>query len=252
MLNRERHRVSSEFVGHRMHETTDPARCAAKFLEHGCLTLRSVADAGAIREAAAALEQQYPGASSARFEGRSLMVGAGRYMVPVPFVGPFASAELCACPEVIPVVTALLGSDAVIHSCGAVFAIGGALAQAPHLDHPWLFDSGPLMATLPPYAITLMIPLIDVTIDRGPTVVWRGSHRAGTPSSIDMSSGIACLTKLGDVYLMDYRLVHGALANTSIEDRPVMYVVYARRWFNDYVNYQKQERIGRVAPPAQT
>jgi hypothetical protein len=44
----------------------------------------------------------------------------------------------------------------------------------------------------------------------------------------------------GSCLLMDYRLRHGGTANRSETVRPILYNVYQRRWFRDFVNYGQQ------------
>ncbi len=47
----------------------------------------------------------------------------------------------------------------------------------------------------------------------------------------------------GGCLLMDYRLLHGGTANCSDTVRPLLYVIYHRPWFRDYVNFQKQPAV---------
>ena len=48
---------------------------------------------------------------------------------------------------------------------------------------------------------------------------------------------------MGDVYLMDYRVIHGGMANLSDQPRPILYLVYGRRWFRDAYNFSEQPAI---------
>jgi hypothetical protein len=44
----------------------------------------------------------------------------------------------------------------------------------------------------------------------------------------------------GDCLLLDYRTLHAGMPNQSTRARPVLYLVYARRWFFDDVNYMNR------------
>jgi hypothetical protein len=48
---------------------------------------------------------------------------------------------------------------------------------------------------------------------------------------------------MGDVYLMDYRLVHRGTANQGQHARPILYLVYSCPWFRDIVNFTKQSAL---------
>jgi ectoine hydroxylase-related dioxygenase (phytanoyl-CoA dioxygenase family) len=76
----------------------------------------------------------------------------------------------------------------------------------------------------------------------GPTLVWPGSHRSPNfnPESLEPEKP---MLSLGDCLLMDYRLVHGGAANQSDQVRPILYNIYFRPWFRDYINYSKQRRL---------
>ena len=51
------------------------------------------------------------------------------------------------------------------------------------------------------------------------------------------------LPKLGDVYLMDFRLIHAGTANQSDQARPILYLVYSRPWFREDLNFDEQPPI---------
>jgi ectoine hydroxylase-related dioxygenase (phytanoyl-CoA dioxygenase family) len=166
-------------------------------------------------------------------------------MITVAIKPPFNNPQLYANPFFYPVLQQLLSANLVLYSFGSVCAFPGARDQHVHLDHPWFFDSPALSGGMGPYAITVVIPLVDIDLTVGTTAIWEGSHRGGNPN-LDMFSlpdAVFPSPRMGDVYLMDYRLVHGGTANNSRRARPIMYLVYSRHWFRDHVNYTKQPRI---------
>jgi hypothetical protein len=42
---------------------------------------------------------------------------------------------------------------------------------------------------------------------------------------------------------MDYRLIHGGLANRSDKVRPILYFVFSRYWFRDYANFTQKAPV---------
>ena len=56
---------------------------------------------------------------------------------------------------------------------------------------------------------------------------------AGAPAVLD--------AKAGDALLFDYRLFHHGGANRSAAVRPILYLVYARSWFEDTHNFPGRE-----------
>jgi len=174
---------------------------------------------------------------------------AGRYAAVVPFEGPFLDARFYADPKLRAMLAALLGEDYRISSLETVVAMPGAYRQHQHIDAPIRFDrsvggkkvvfKGDLSG-LPPYAVTLCVPLCDVTEENGPTAIWRGSHRAALrarpPGEREVARRFPVeLMKgpLGRSFFFDYRVYHGGMPNLTAEPRPVLMFVFTRSWFRD-------------------
>jgi hypothetical protein len=49
--------------------------------------------------------------------------------------------------------------------------------------------------------------------------------------------------KMGDCYFMDFRLRHAGTPNISDKPRPILYLVYSRRWFQDRKNFDMQSPL---------
>jgi hypothetical protein len=123
-----------------------------------------------------------------------------------------------------------LGDDeAVLIGCGQVVAMsvegwegaddafaedGASLgAQAWHMDGAHLFDGDAALA-LPPHALTMFVPLVDLTHENGPTEFAPGSHRlrlADGPA--DDAPRAAILAPAGSAIVFDYRTWHRGLPN---------------------------------------
>jgi len=168
-----------------------------------------------------------------------LRVGDERVMLSVKLQGPFLGPQVYANPILMTVLSQLLGPDILIDSFTCVTAMPGAREQSLHNDHPALFPVKPaLEGDLPPYAITVVIPLIDLTPETGTTRLFPGTHHGGEVRSPELP----CVSR-GDGFLFDYRLRHQGTANDSGAARPVLYVSYARPWFTDVTNFKRQPRI---------
>lgn len=173
----------------------------------------------------------------------------GRYAAVLPFEGPFLDARFYANGAVGDMMSALLGPDYRIGSLEAVIAEPLAGRQHQHIDGPIRFDraiggtkrayKGDL-SDLPPYAVTLCVPLCDVDEENGPTAIWPGSHRTalrarppgerqiGREFPVEHMAG-----GFGRSFLFDFRTFHGGMPNYSREPRPLLMFVFTRAWYRD-------------------
>jgi ectoine hydroxylase-related dioxygenase (phytanoyl-CoA dioxygenase family) len=101
----------------------------------------------------------------------------------------------------------------------------------------------------PCHAINVFIPLVDLTLDNGPTEFCLGSHILG----YDMfKEELSCIPTVpaGTPVIFDYRLGHRGLHNDSNDCRPILYCTYAAsaggKEFRDSVNFSRKRyhRIG--------
>ena len=102
-----------------------------------------------------------------------------------------------------------------------------------------------------------MVPLVDMTLENGPTEFLAGSHAAAFPSGdafwekpdkedrADGSAGICGKTPAlsfpadaGSVVLFDLRTRHRGTANRGRAARPILYMSYVRSWFQDPTNFK--------------
>ena len=173
----------------------------------------------------------------------------GRYAALLPFEGPFLDPKFYANPILMEIIAALLGTSHCIGSLEAVVSMPLSNRQHQHIDGPIRFDravgktkrafQGDL-SDLPPYAVTLCVPLCDVDEDNGPTAIWPGSHRtalrARPPGASEISRRFPVEHMAGDLgrsFLFDFRVFHGGLPNLTREPRPVLMFVFTRSWYRD-------------------
>jgi ectoine hydroxylase-related dioxygenase (phytanoyl-CoA dioxygenase family) len=168
---------------------------------------------------------------------RLIGVGRARYDTTLRMSGAFGQPEVFANPLLLKFLRPLLGRDMRLNSFTAVASYPGAPAQQPHRDHDHLFPQPGVAPGLPVYAVNVAVPLVDVDLETGPTGVWFGSHRSGQTVAVMAKDMQASPLQRGDCMMIDYRTLHAGMPNRSGNARPILYMVYARRWFFDDVNY---------------
>ena len=206
---------------------------AQTFARDGCLTLAGIFDRNLIDAARKEFEHQFDLSTNPRPQG--LKVGHRRLQLPIEVRGPIADPMLAAHPLLLKIVTDLLGADPVIDSVSCVVALPDANDQHLHRDYPTFGFNGT-------FAVTVAIPLIDLSEATGSTLLFPGSHLADVAPETGQRTERTIMVR-GGCYLMDYALWHQGLANHSPEPRPVLYLVFARTWFIDDRNFRTHARI---------
>lgn len=220
-----------------------------RFQLDGAVVLEQVFTPTLVEDLANAFDKYLDGQNHAPW--MTTLVGSRRTMFTVQMEPPFSNPAVYGNPLVMSVVRALLGENFVLDSFGAVCAFPGAEQQHVHQDHRNLFEGQFSVVNLPPHAVTLVVPLMDLDSESGTTAIWPGSHirpdvrqlELSLNQRIDLSSAMLPTTRTGDCYLMDYRVVHAGTPNRSRRARTILYVTYARAWFRDTDNYAKQVPI---------
>ena len=216
------------------------------YAERGCVVIDRMFDPALIDAARGEYERQYEHFDPANLP-LHMNVGEGRLHLPLRLRGALLEPGIYAHPLLMMVLKSLLRTPFVIDNFTCVTALPGAGEQKVHRDHPMIFDEqGPVAASMPAYAITVAIPLIDLDEDTGTTKLFPGSMGVmgaadGTPPQFDEE--ICPYVPRGGCFMMDYRLWHRGLPNRSDRDRPILYIVYAREWFTDIVNFKKHSRL---------
>ena len=173
----------------------------------------------------------------------------GRYAAVLPFEGPFLDPKFYANRPLIEMLSSLLGADYCIGSLEAVVSMPLSNRQHQHIDGPIRFDRSIArkkrgypgdLSDLPPYAVTLCVPLCDVDEENGPTALWPGSHRTALRARPPGESAILrgfpeehMVGEFGRSFLFDFRTFHGGMPNLSREPRPLLMFVFTRSWYRD-------------------
>ncbi|MDA7618046.1 phytanoyl-CoA dioxygenase family protein [Verrucomicrobia bacterium] len=179
-------------------------------------------------------------AQSVRFD-----VGYGdRFLYPVVFRHPFDHPSLYDSSLLFPLLRRILGEQLIIQSFGIVSSMPGCLQQDIHQDHTDLFPGIPEFCRfLPSYAVTVLIPLIDLSEQTGSTAIWPKSHRdANVVPSVDdpesYKGAVIHYPQCGDCLLWDIRTWHSGMPNLGLVERPLLYLTVSRKWFQDYWSFR--------------
>ena len=161
---------------------------------------------------------------------------------------PFSEDEVVSNKFIKPVVHSLLGKDAKLVYAGLILSFSLSADQPFHQDGTALFEDNefPIHQKLPPYALNVFIPLDDVTEELGPTEFCVGSHYREEAIKVMkyLESGdeksakvIAPLLKTVDALIYDYRVCHRGTQNLAEKTRPMLYLMYSRPWFSEFINF---------------
>lgn len=144
------------------------------------------------------------------------------------------------------VVLVASGGDAELTHFGCMLSFPGSAVQPWHSDGPHIrgcgeaahdaADASTSSFYAPVHALNVFVPLVDLTHDKGPTEFVPGTHRDfDTPNASKIFTPDA-----GSAILFDYRVKHRGLSNRSTEDRPLLYLTYARPFWLDIFNFDKK------------
>lgn len=243
--------ISEEERKRRMLSPVSFGRAVQALNESGVLLLRGIFDRARIQEMHAEYVSKFGDLDAARMRERSkaprpnrfLCVGEQRYELTLDVTGRLGDPAVFASELLQLILRPALGARIQIGSYTTVVSHPGAEIQHIHRDGGALFPDQDLGPTLPPYAINVAIPLIDVSLDIGPTGFWPGSHRWKRDVQPDPAAIVVEPLMQGDCLLLDYRTFHAGLPNNSTTIRPILYVVYARPWYFDDGNHKGRRPV---------
>ena len=145
----------------------------AGFSKNGWLSINSVIPADAVISANNTINDYLECLEDRNCKGLNLKVGDKRFMESINI--SFDDFNLICAPKVLQILKGLLGDDLVLNSYTSVISLPGAKDQGLHSDGATLFDDS-IASELPPHAVTVAIPLIDINHECGSTAVWSESH----------------------------------------------------------------------------
>ena len=198
------------------------AHAASRFVEAGVIVLKNLLPPDSVAVFNDAYSRIYSGDIPSF---RVNEVGDDRAMISLAIENEFAAPDIFANPVALSIVTELLGEDFILGSYVAVTSQPGAAAQGDHADQIGLFEDVDLDTRVPPYSVTLVIPLVGLNETTGSTRFYPGTH--ADPNVEDLTM-IAPDAEPGDAILFDSRILHGGQANRSDTPRPILYCTYHR------------------------
>lgn len=220
------------------------------YIKNGCLLVKNVFSSKYIKELHKFNNEAYGDYfQDIKFDD-ALKVGDKCTMITIDIKGLFNSPKLYANQLIFPLLEVLLSKKLILGFFGSVTSLPNASDQHVHRDNPHIFDQPDVyeggekvLPFLPPYGITVSIPLIPLNEINGTTRMFLGSHLVTLREIRRNCEYIDPVADTGDCLFMDWRLMHGGTANKSSEPRPIIYLEYFRHWYRDVVNFNKQKRI---------
>lgn len=134
----------------------------------------------------------------------------------------FSSDSFLKDTDVLHLVEEKLGKDYEFYY-GALTSEPGSEDGDWHTDAEILFDEN-TDSWLPPYYITLLVPLQDMSLEAGPTEL--------DTSYLGAKSKYMPILKAGDALIMDGRVRHRGRANKTDSERRMLYIVFCKKWYD--------------------
>lgn len=215
--------------------------------ENGFLVFRGLWPAEAIAALRDALERNLPhyAAGDRAAIADAFDVGDGRFVSPIAFAPPFDLEGIMFNPALCDLFALALGPDWVVEALGVIIAAAGARKQDLHHDGELLFPETGVDKLLPPWALTVAIPLVPVDGQNGATAFLTGSHRNGMPK--DQQADTELHLQPGDCAIWDFRTIHHGQANNSPAARPILYLTVCRPYWTDRNNFTPGRNTKLVA-----
>ena len=146
--------------------------------------------------------------------------------------------------------------DEIDFDISVVYSRPGAINQRWHADgshqksakDAGVDDLGWKHTLANAYALCLFIPLIDLDHEVGYTQFWPGSHRNRDLVGFGPVAELTRATydgicNAGSGVWYDYRLLHRGMFNVSKVVRPVVQVIFKKKWYVEKVNYGSESIV---------
>ena len=215
-------------------------KIAKQVIKNGWAILPSVLDISLIDQLR---REEFPPLLKTRMEAGGPDRGPGRYYLTPPFEKGWSDERLIAQPDILDVVSKIVGKDAVLCQLGVDTPLGRGESefQEIHRDCGPLFDDEDYEEP-PSYQLAVNFPLLDVLPakrgsykDLGPLEIHKGSHRTTVKEGASMIElGKVDLEpvymKAGDALIRDVRVLHRGTPNFGPNPRPVGVIGYSIKW----------------------
>ncbi|TWH85463.1 phytanoyl-CoA dioxygenase PhyH [Novosphingobium taihuense] len=225
--------------------TAEQAPDAAQALARdGVIVFDQLFDPALIAKVAGEVRRVVPGAYdiAARRPEDLLKVGDRRINGLVPIGRSMSNViDMLLSPAFQTLFDQALGRGWVYESFGVISSFPGAPSQRIHSDDAHLFEDTPFAGSLPAYALTISIPLVEVNAVNGGTEFLLGTHRLEWRESYE-ETPVTSPLQPGDCMIWDFMVRHRGQANNSDAARPMLYVTACRPFWTDYTNFKPDAR----------
>lgn len=165
-----------------------------------------------------------------------MQAGKGRYDLYQGFKDDFfSSSQVTQNPKIHTLMKELLVDEFTNYS-GIIHSMPGSEDQYWHRDTHTLANTGSdgsKLIGIDDFYFTVLIPInVPFTLENGTTEFLAGSHRLAAKDFKD------CIPKqfevpLGSALIFNGKINHRGKANGSEKERPALYLVYHKKWYND-------------------
>jgi hypothetical protein len=166
-----------------------------------------------------------------------------RAQIPIAPAGAIADPLLFANPNVMALVHQFLGEKVIIGEMGGVISHPGSKPQYIHRDSAFLFGGIPAELELPWWSFQIIIPLVDVPLECGPTEYWPGSHKRFDAAAVTAQPPQRTPMRAGSVFAYSALTLHRGGANISNIVRPIIYIIYQRPWYLERSGYSDKPQV---------
>ncbi len=165
-----------------------------------------------------------------------LQAGHGRYDFAQGFSKDlFASTASLKNEMLNSLMTEMMGGEFTSYS-GIIHSTKGSADQYWHRDTNTLdnFGSdGSKLVALDDFYFTILIPItVPFTLENGTTEFVVGSHKLSSTDAENCPKA-QLEVPIGSALVFNGKIIHRGKANNSLEDRPGLYIVYHKKWYND-------------------
>lgn len=225
----------------------DHAAAAQALRRDGVAVIEDLWSAATIEAARTIVEAQHPEFSDIDQLEDYLGDPDDRFIAPVRVTRDLHATGLFGADDLSAICEAMLGTAFVFEAFGILMAQAGAKAQDPHRDGAILFPEATIDALLPPTAMTIAVPLVDIDADLAPTAAAPGSHRLGPGSST--ADVVPITLDRGSAAIWDFWTLHAGGANRTSKARPALYFTACRPFWTDHANFRENARARLVGDP---
>lgn len=179
-------------------------------------------------------------AFAALFEKRRALPGGlaprdtARFYLTLPWVQPFADAQVYANPVILGVLEKVFFQDFVMVQLATDTPLQGSDYQEIHRDFRPLFTDH---INTPLYALSVNFPLCAVHAENGPFQMARGTHLMSRDEGLaKIATGEISMESFflapGDVVIRSPLALHRGTPNISQQPRPMVVMGYVMHWLH--------------------